>query len=128
MTLYVVLSRVQEADGLLLLRAFCPALFRLGEPPGPACFLKRLRARWQTEGQGLPAYTLSDACSEFRDRLERISGHRALRKSDGPEWKCGICEHAFPAEGFDATLDRMDEIRDRCEKVHPHETLSVVVT
>ena len=39
---YVILSRVRKADGLLLLRAFSPYLFRLGSAPGPYCLLKLL--------------------------------------------------------------------------------------
>ena len=39
-TAYVISSRMQSAAGLLLLRAFSPALFRQGEPPGPHVLLK----------------------------------------------------------------------------------------
>ena len=39
-TTYVILSRVKKADGLLLMRAFSPYLFRLGDAPGPHCLLK----------------------------------------------------------------------------------------
>ena len=43
MTVYVILSRVKSADGLLLLRAFCQNLFQIGALPGPYCLLKMLR-------------------------------------------------------------------------------------
>ena len=53
MTAYVILSRVTKADGLLLLRAFNPDLFRMGAAPGPHCLLKLLRARFkQTQTPG----------------------------------------------------------------------------
>ncbi len=42
-TTYVILSRLRKADGLFLMRAFSPYLFRLGSPPGPRCLLKLLR-------------------------------------------------------------------------------------
>eukprot|EP00959_Pyramimonas_sp_CCMP1952_P175387 3665725-Pyramimonas_sp.AAC.1 len=45
MTAYVILSRLTSADGLLLLRAFAPELFRQGAAAGPRCLLKLLRAR-----------------------------------------------------------------------------------
>merc|ERR1739841_472580 len=46
MTTYVILSRVKSADGLLLLRAFCPNMFQMGALPGPHCLLKLLRHRF----------------------------------------------------------------------------------
>ena len=50
LTTYVILSRVKRADGLLLLRAFSPNLFRFGSPPGPACMIKHLQRRLGTAG------------------------------------------------------------------------------
>ena len=49
MTTYVILSRVKSADGLLLLRAFCPNMFQMGALPGPHCLLKLLRHRFGTQ-------------------------------------------------------------------------------
>ena len=46
MTVYVMLSRMKSADGLLLLRAFCPNIFQMGPPPGPHCLLKMMRQRF----------------------------------------------------------------------------------
>ena len=43
MTVYVILSRVKSADGLLILRAFCENLFQMGDLPGSHCLLKMLR-------------------------------------------------------------------------------------
>ena len=45
LTTYVILSRVKKACQMLLLRAFCPNLFRMGSPPGPACLIKHLKHR-----------------------------------------------------------------------------------
>ena len=45
LTTYVILSRVKQADGLLLLRAFSPSLFRFGSSPGPVCLVKHLQRR-----------------------------------------------------------------------------------
>ena len=39
MTAYVILSRLMSADGLLILRAFSPELFAMGNAPGPFCLL-----------------------------------------------------------------------------------------
>ena len=49
MTTYVILSRVKSANGLLLLRAFCPNMFQMGALPAPHCLLKLLRHRFGTE-------------------------------------------------------------------------------
>ena len=51
LTTYVILSRVRKADGLLLMRAFSPYLFRLGMPTGPYCLLKLLRKRFSGTAQ-----------------------------------------------------------------------------
>ena len=50
-TSYVILSRVRKADHLLLMRAFSPYLFRLGDAPGPACLLKLLRHKFTGAAQ-----------------------------------------------------------------------------
>ena len=42
---YVILSRVKNASGLALLRAFSPELFANSVAPGPHCLLKFLRQR-----------------------------------------------------------------------------------
>ena len=61
MTVYVILSRVKSAMGLLLIRAFCPELFQMGVLPGPYCLLKMLRRRFgqraeqQSMGANAPA-------------------------------------------------------------------------
>ena len=44
MTTYVILSRLTSANGLLLLRAFCPNVFQMGALPGPHCLLKLLKS------------------------------------------------------------------------------------
>ena len=49
LTAYVILSRVINADGLLLLRAFSPELFAIGPPPGAHCLLRLLRRIFQCE-------------------------------------------------------------------------------
>ena len=67
MTVYVILSRVKSAMGLLLLRAFCPELFQMGVLPGPYCLLKMLRRRFrqhaeqQSMGANAPARSLGAA-------------------------------------------------------------------
>ena len=53
---YVALSRVKQASGLSLLRAFAPDLFRLGMSPGPECLLKLLRARFSGGGRYVHIY------------------------------------------------------------------------
>ena len=59
---YVILSRVKNANLLLLLRAFCPLMFRMGAPPGPACLLELLRRRFGGSGEaGQEPYTLTEA-------------------------------------------------------------------
>ncbi len=75
MTLYVMLSRVKCADGLLLLRVFCPNVFQMGALPGPHCLLKMLRHRFQTEA------VFSEADSELVRSLVRELVSELLRRS-----------------------------------------------
>ena len=46
MTNYVILSRVKNATGLLLLRAFSHDLFQMGAAPGPWCLLNMLKQKF----------------------------------------------------------------------------------
>ena len=86
MTTYVILSRVKSADGLLLLRAFCPNMFAMGALPGPTCLLKLLRYRFssavhesgQNEEHAFPGaahdvghvdYTAAAAAEEYQRRV-----------------------------------------------------------
>ena len=66
MTTYVILSRVQSANGLLLLRAFCPNIFQMGAPPGPYCLLKLLHDRFSNAAR-LP-YNTEAATVEYNQR------------------------------------------------------------
>ena len=71
-TTYVILSRVRKADGLLLMRAFSPYLFRLGSPPGPHCLTKLLRHRLTGTAQGENVtYTPGDATAEYTALAQR---------------------------------------------------------
>ena len=86
MPAYVILSRVTKADGLLLLRAFNPDLFRMGAAPGPHCLLKLLRARFkqtQTPGAAQDSneeYDLAAATAEYNQRVCDHESERRKRK------------------------------------------------
>lgn len=74
-TAYVILSRVKDVHGLLLLRAFSPELFRQNEPPGLRCVRKLLLSMFERHsgkflGQTSILYTPSDAGQEYIE-LER---------------------------------------------------------
>ena len=72
LTTYVILSRVKRACSLLLLRAFCPNLFRMGTPPGPACMIKHLKQRFGTSGEASAVpYSKADATQEYYDMHEK---------------------------------------------------------
>ena len=84
MTSYVILSRLQSAAGLLLLRAFSPMLFRQGEPSGPHVLLKFLRGQKRAKRQTsndtheetageVNAYTFEDAFKEYNQRTKDLN-------------------------------------------------------
>ena len=52
MTTYVILSRVKSADGLLLLRAFCPNMFQMGALPGPPLSSQAPTPQLRDKGSG----------------------------------------------------------------------------
>ena len=109
---YVALSRVRRADGLLLLRAFSPYLFAQGPPPGPHCLMKLLRAR--LGDTRVETYSLADASSEYKERLQRREEEKEERKRKGLQWSCFDCGNAFPAEAFGASASKVDEIYASC--------------
>ena len=94
MTAYVILSRVTKADGLLLLRAFNPDLFRMGAAPGPHCLLKLLRARFndtQTSGAAQDSeeeYDLAAARAEYDQRIYGHESEQRKRKQFGQKYTC----------------------------------------
>ena len=125
MTEYVILSRLQSAAGLLLLRAFSPALFRQGEPPGPHVLLKFLRGQKRgkqhieidtpTESAAESiTYTFENALQEYTDRTKDLAQQRDLRKQVGPSWPCWCCKLFFPAAGFNAKVTRSVGVYDNC--------------
>ena len=100
MTTYVILSRVKSANGLLLLRAFCPNLFQMGALPGPFCLLKMLRRRFDksSANQDEP-YGKAEAIKEYKHLMATYEAWRAQRKKEGPDWRCGECGLNYPAAG-----------------------------
>ena len=85
-TTYVILSRVKAADGLLLMRAFCPAIFQMGELPGPSCLLKLLRSRFNKKTQDRTVYSPEEAAEEYKRRMLKHEVWKAQRRQFGPDW------------------------------------------
>ena len=108
MTTYVILSRVKSADGLLLLRAFCPNMFAMGALPGPTCLLKLLRYKFsgsthesgRYEGHVSPGtahdarqimYTAEAAAEEYQSLMAIYDAWRVQCREFGPDWRCCDC-------------------------------------
>ena len=106
MTAYVILSRLMSADGLLILRAFSPELFAMGNAPGPFCLLKYLRHYF---GRLPGNYTVEDARKEYEDLIKKQENQRLKRKTQGPSWPCWSCGNNFPAEGFGTKAVKSEE-------------------
>jgi len=85
---YVALSRVKKTQGLVLLRAFSPDLFRLGMSPGPECLLKLLRARFSSSAD---IYTPADARDEFEKKVSLMILRAKQRKLFGLQMLCLFC-------------------------------------
>ena len=109
---YVALSRVRQADGLLLPRAFSRFLFRQGPPPGPHCLMNLLRARCSSGARF--TYTDADATREYAALLTTRVEAAKLRKQGCRSWQCFDCGIAYPPEGFGASAARTDEIFRVC--------------
>ncbi|CAK0869630.1 unnamed protein product [Prorocentrum cordatum] len=121
MTAYVILSRLTSAEGLLLLRAFAPELFRQGAAAGPHCLLKLLRARHGPDAAtaGGPAgeaqeYGRAEATEEYATMVAAQEAGRERRKQRGPTWACWCCRLAFPAEGFGAKPRHRGDVGEKC--------------
>ena len=120
---YVILSRVRDAETLLLLRAFSPSLFRNGSPPGPACLLKLLRHRLSNADSENQApvgedaktpYTPQHAVEEYKELSERWEQEKRMRKARGMEWQCFECKLVFPAAGFGAKATSTKDVHLLC--------------
>ena len=72
MQAYVILSRLQRAEGLLLMRAFSPMLFQQGEAPGPHVLLKLMRSQQNKSDTGTSSYSFADALDEYKHRMEDV--------------------------------------------------------
>ena len=111
---YVILSRLQSAEGLLLMRAFSPMLFQQGEAPGPHVLLKFLRSQRSKSHSGSSTYSFADALDEYKHRMEDVKKNQALRREQGPSLKCWCCGLDFPAGGFDAKFTSKAEFYEQC--------------
>ena len=117
MTTYVILSRVKSADGLLLLRAFCPNMFAMGALPGPSCLLKLLRYKFSGFTQGSDSivsrntlgHTITDDEGHYSEQAALDEYHRLMklheawkvqRREFGPDWQCSDCGLKFPAAAY----------------------------
>ena len=94
---YVALSRVKKAQGLVLLRAFSPDLFRLGMSPGLECLLKLLRARFSASDD---MYTPADARDEFLKEVSLMKLRAKQRKLFGLQMLCLFCGEEWPCDKF----------------------------
>ena len=113
MTAYVILSRIKSVDGLLLLRAFAPDLFRMGPVAGPHCLIKLLRARL-LDSSTYRTYTCTVARQEYAHLVEVYEAWRASRRSHGTSWVCAECKHPMPAEEYGAKISCTDDVHRVC--------------
>ena len=119
MTAYVILSRITKADGLLLLRAFNPALFRMGTAPGPHCLLKFLRNKFrriETPGSA-HGYGLAEATAEYDRRMREQEVERKRMKALGPQFTCQQCEKTRGPSFFGADPKNDADVEDKCWKL-----------
>ena len=113
MTTYVILSRVKSANGLLLLRAFCPNLFQKGPLPGPSCLLKLLRHRFAASAHDT-TFSPQDAIAEYQRLIAQYNAGRAQHKKHGASWQCGACHLRFPAAAYDVDEHDVTDLHDMC--------------
>ena len=111
MSVYVILSRLRAAHGLLLLRAFSHELFANGKAPDPHCMLKFLRARFNREDA---SFTVQDARNEYDKRIESYKKRRETIQQRGPAWTCFDCKEKYPAEEYGAAHTNSDEVYQKC--------------
>ena len=116
LTAYVILSRVKNATGLLLLRAFSPVLFQMGPPPGPLSVLTWLRQRFRTLDEPTTAEELNSAhaVEQYTELSRSWELQRTKIKCDGLLWRCWHCTNDFPAEGYGAKPNNKDDVHRLC--------------
>ena len=123
LTTYVILSRVRKADCLLLMRAFSPYLFKLGNPTGPYCLLKLLRRRFSGAAQTSDSQSRDDdvygpeeAKAEYVTLTKEWEDKKKLQRTQGMEWHCWSCGTCLPLAGyFDTkTCTQNNDLQKQC--------------
>ncbi len=110
---YVILSRLTRADGLLLLRAFSPALFRSGLMPGPTALLRFLQQKFgndDTSSETMLKQLIADYEKTKREERKRKKMHQRF----GTRWRCAECKQQLPAEVFDAKHKHEEDVFMTC--------------
>ena len=102
---YVILSRINRAGGLLLLRAVSKRLFQQGEPPGPKCLLEFLRSRFdEVTGEIAMDGAMEQASTKIQTKYielnEAFEQNTKQQTTAGLQWICSFCEQALPAPGY----------------------------
>ena len=87
---YVILSRVKDAAGLLLLRAFSPVLFQMGPPAGPVSLLTWLRRLFPTVYRSSPVDkpNLTRVVEDYTHLTRTWDLERTIIKREGLLWSC----------------------------------------
>ena len=73
--------------------------------------LKFLRARFEQQHE---AYTVADACEEYKRRMATYDAKREMIRQRGPTWKCFDCQKLYPAEEFGASHTDSSEVYMHC--------------
>ena len=108
---YVALSRVRQAETLLILRMFAKPLFQQGAPPGPSCLMKFLRSKLH----GAPGdYTADDAAQEYAQATEERKERKAVLKREPDWWTCFACTLTHPPEAFGASANSQSQLYYAC--------------
>ena len=81
---YIGLSRVTNAEGLLIAQPFSPKLFSQGPHPYPSLLLRLLRGEVQQED-------VAEACHSIEDDLIARRAAASPLKLKNMKWTCGRC-------------------------------------
>ena len=103
LTSYVSLSRVRQADTLLLMQPYAPALFQRGCPPGPHLLMQRLRGI-------LEEHQIKNAFSEMEEAQATRVYHLMKRT-----WRCHVCQEDKPLMAFiQSHAVEVRHVKERC--------------
>ena len=83
---YIALSRVEDAEGLIIAQPFAPTLFQQGPAPYPTLLLEVLKGKV--------------AQMDLESRLDEIEAAKTTKLLKHAEFRCGSCDKDLPASRF----------------------------